>query len=68
MGKGLHINKGDRVKIQVNIDSQDLHMLIALLRAIDPSGFFAGKLTSDLTEQLKSGIKSEQVEFVENKK
>jgi DNA-directed RNA polymerase specialized sigma54-like protein len=62
------------MNIQINIDSNDLEMIIAMIRASDPIGFFAGKLSNNLTIQLQSQVKNtdrfinnEQVDFIEKK-
>lgn len=63
------------MRIQVNIDTRDLEMILTMIRACDPIGFFAGKLSKDLTDQLQSQsqnkddrfVEGEQVEFVQKK-
>jgi DNA-directed RNA polymerase specialized sigma54-like protein len=38
--------------MNIELNEMDVKMIIAMLKSIDPTGFFAGKLTDNLISQL----------------
>jgi DNA-directed RNA polymerase specialized sigma54-like protein len=49
--------------MNIEVNERDLEMIIAMLKLLDPTGFFAGKLSNNLVEQLNNN----KVEFKEIK-
>lgn len=56
------------MEIMLKLSAQDVELIVTMLKAIDPSGFFAGKLLNRIKEQASAQMQSQEVQIVAKKK